>query len=174
MFMLCVYMCKINFTCTMYILCVIISYVNIINGRYDTSMVVMIGYDQWSLWYVMILHVFSIKIIPLLRPLGLSPQGGSYRGILLYIGFFYDMTLPVSAAASLCRVGSHTIVWGSFNNQRMNSSSVILPGFQACNKTLKQFAAHPLISTLLRDISLLTLSTYVKFVSTPLPYSWLN
>ena len=40
---------------------------------------------QWSLWYVMILHVFSIKTIPLLRPLGLSPQGGRYRGILLYI-----------------------------------------------------------------------------------------
>ena len=69
----------------MYILCVIISYVNIINGRYDTSMVVMIRYDQWSLWYVMILHVFSIKTIPLLRPLGLSPQGGRYRGILLYM-----------------------------------------------------------------------------------------
>ena len=32
----------------------------------------------------MILHVFSIKTIPLLRPLGLSPQGGRYRGILLY------------------------------------------------------------------------------------------
>ena len=50
-------------------------------------MVVMIKcmYHQWSLWYVMILHVFSIKTIPLLRPLGLSPQGGRYRGILLYI-----------------------------------------------------------------------------------------
>ena len=28
--------------------------------------------------------LFSIKTIPLLRPLGLSPQGGRYRGILLY------------------------------------------------------------------------------------------
>ena len=49
---LCVYMCKINFTCTCY----------------DTNIMIL----------------FSIKTIPLLRPLGLSPQGGRYRGILLY------------------------------------------------------------------------------------------
>ena len=30
-------------------------------------------------------HQWSFSIIPLLRPLGLSPQGGRYRGILLYI-----------------------------------------------------------------------------------------
>ena len=27
--------------------------------------------------------------IPLLRPLSLSPQGGCYRGILLYLYLFY-------------------------------------------------------------------------------------
>ena len=69
-----VYMCKINFTCTMYILCVIISYVSYVYHIYKyiyvPSMVVMIKCmcHQWSLWYVMILHVFSIKTIPLLRP----------------------------------------------------------------------------------------------------------
>ena len=51
-----------------------------INGRYDTN-VMMLWLWHYDI-YVMIL--FSIKTIPLLRPLGLSPQGGRYRGILLY------------------------------------------------------------------------------------------
>ena len=69
-------------------------------------MVVMIKcmYHQWSLWYVMILHVFSIKTIPLLIPLGLSPQGGRYRGILLY-------TIPPVEISAIFCVITKSLKW---------------------------------------------------------------
>ena len=37
-----------------------------------------------TLWRydINVMILFSIQTIPLLRPLGLSPQGGRYRGIL--------------------------------------------------------------------------------------------
>ena len=61
------------------------------NFAWNTSM-----YIVNHIHVILILHVFSIKTIPLLRPLiGLSPQGGRYRGILLYGISVYLMTFDL-------------------------------------------------------------------------------